>query len=138
MVRRPPRSPRTDTRFPFTTLCRSQHRQVDVPLHAGERVLDAALEPNHLAAQLTHLAAQLTHLATQLTHLATQLTHLATQLHSEVAHVVAGGDITPSDRREQIHHDGCLLRTHGLFEPLVELMTLRLTDRHGGTPPGHR
>src|SRR3546814_7708616 len=29
MIRRPPRSPRTDTRFPYTTLCRSDGTQLD-------------------------------------------------------------------------------------------------------------
>src|SRR3546814_1142298 len=46
MIRRPPRSTRTDTLFPYTTLFRSQHRQraqrrgreLDVPQRAAVRV----------------------------------------------------------------------------------------------------
>src|SRR3546814_6485958 len=40
MLRRPPRSTRTDTLFPYATLCRSRHREVD-PLRRpdGVRVL---------------------------------------------------------------------------------------------------
>src|SRR3546814_20024380 len=47
MIRRPPRSTRTDTRFPYTTLFRSAaFLQVDVdPVRAGvERVLDQFLD----------------------------------------------------------------------------------------------
>src|SRR3546814_7579145 len=47
MIRRPPRSTRTDTRFPYTTLFRSAaFLQVDVdPVRAGvERVLDLFLD----------------------------------------------------------------------------------------------
>src|SRR3546814_3308999 len=35
MLRRPPRSTRTDTRFPYTTLCRSSH-QPAMPLHCRQ------------------------------------------------------------------------------------------------------
>src|SRR3546814_1684571 len=31
MIRRPPRSTRTDTLFPYTTLCRSKHKPVYTP-----------------------------------------------------------------------------------------------------------
>src|SRR3546814_21060776 len=34
MIRRPPRSTRTDTRFPYTTLCRSIARKRNVPVEA--------------------------------------------------------------------------------------------------------
>src|SRR3546814_9996525 len=33
MIRRPPRSTRTDTLFPYTTLFRSRHGFTDVPFH---------------------------------------------------------------------------------------------------------
>src|SRR3546814_8276727 len=38
MIRRPPRSTRTDTLFPYTTLFRSKRRHADA-VHAGLRVL---------------------------------------------------------------------------------------------------
>src|SRR3546814_13813736 len=49
MIRRPPRSTRTDTLFPYTTLFRSVVRHVGAgrrPLHAGRRAveLDQAAE----------------------------------------------------------------------------------------------
>src|SRR3546814_9144902 len=34
MIRRPPRSTRTDTRFPYTTLCRSIARKRNFPVEA--------------------------------------------------------------------------------------------------------
>src|SRR3546814_14296225 len=38
MIRRPPRSTRTDTLFPYTTLCRSEH---------GDRIVEDALRSPH-------------------------------------------------------------------------------------------
>src|SRR3546814_14592180 len=40
MHRRPPRSTRTDTPFPYTPLCRSQHRPFD-PVETDDRAQDA-------------------------------------------------------------------------------------------------
>src|SRR3546814_7938946 len=34
MIRRPPRSTRTDTRFPYTTLFRSRHREIPDSCHS--------------------------------------------------------------------------------------------------------
>src|SRR3546814_9086262 len=58
MVRRPPRSTRTDTLFPYTTLCRSQHRSIDWSHHLTPADLHARLgEPFlHLRALHRHLA----------------------------------------------------------------------------------
>src|SRR3546814_15612944 len=59
MIRRPPRSTRTDTLFPYTTLFRSftvilrhTERRVWAPLPLPER-LDAALHPDYRAAMAT-------------------------------------------------------------------------------------
>src|SRR3546814_3903205 len=41
MIRRPPRSTRTDTLFPYTTLFRSEPGGVGLPLEPGERVRQA-------------------------------------------------------------------------------------------------
>src|SRR3546814_10594054 len=40
MLRRPPRSTRTDTLFPYTTLFRSLHDRIALLLHRGKRHLD--------------------------------------------------------------------------------------------------
>src|SRR3546814_13734409 len=40
MIRRPPRSTRTDTLFPYTTLFRSRFRQVDCRWHRSRRPTD--------------------------------------------------------------------------------------------------
>src|SRR3546814_17633013 len=46
LIRRPPRSTRTDTLFPYTTLFRSLKVEVDVPEHlAGVRVPVLLLQP---------------------------------------------------------------------------------------------
>src|SRR3546814_5278074 len=50
MIRRPPRSTRTDTLFPYTTLFRSQHRQLR--RHAVDLLHDLATERDaHMAGQ---------------------------------------------------------------------------------------
>src|SRR3546814_3982006 len=38
MIRRPPRSTRTDTLFPYTTLCRSDHGCSDATLRGGSAI----------------------------------------------------------------------------------------------------
>src|SRR3546814_10528627 len=51
MIRRPPRSTRTDTLFPYTTLCRSHQNQVHLPqrpVKLGESQVVADRQP-HLA-----------------------------------------------------------------------------------------
>src|SRR3546814_13544135 len=60
MIRRPPRSTRTDTLFPYTTLSRSFHGVVHVPApvvltHVSERGRDAALRRDGVAAGREHL-----------------------------------------------------------------------------------
>src|SRR3546814_15936931 len=44
MIRRPPRSTRTDTLFPYTTLFRSPGRVAQVGLDAGRPILDSIAE----------------------------------------------------------------------------------------------
>src|SRR3546814_15035691 len=44
MTRRPPRSPRTDTLFPYTTLFRSRHTEAGAPRPAAPFIADAAVE----------------------------------------------------------------------------------------------
>src|SRR3546814_9558151 len=51
MIRRPPRSTRTDTLFPYTTLFRSAPLQA-LSLFAGLGVLDHLLEQHHVAQAL--------------------------------------------------------------------------------------
>src|SRR3546814_5564251 len=59
MIRRPPRSTRTDTLFPYTTLFRSDRLDVAAGLQAEQRAavmqqveLDVAAAPNQLVASL--------------------------------------------------------------------------------------
>src|SRR3546814_9716079 len=48
MIRRPPRSTRTDTLFPYTTLFRSQHMAaVDQPLHLDLQAFHRAVDIAH-------------------------------------------------------------------------------------------
>src|SRR3546814_8779895 len=54
MMRLPPRSPRTDTLFPYTTLFRSEQARLARHLFAA----DAAGDPHHLDAVLDALAPQ--------------------------------------------------------------------------------
>src|SRR3546814_2906599 len=47
MIRRPPRSTRTDTLFPYTTLFRSQERQMFSPISLTQKPLEATMiDPN--------------------------------------------------------------------------------------------
>src|SRR3546814_6087436 len=52
MIRRPPRPTRTDTLFPYTTLCRSR-LTLSHPLARAEGSADALLEPLGLEAKLS-------------------------------------------------------------------------------------
>src|SRR3546814_6065812 len=45
MIRRPPRSTRTDTLFPYTTLFRSAHRRQVMPPREFEPVAEAFVDP---------------------------------------------------------------------------------------------
>src|SRR3546814_3424248 len=48
MIRRPPRSTRTDTLFPYTTLFRSKHRHALIErFQAGQHLLGAEVERGH-------------------------------------------------------------------------------------------
>src|SRR3546814_16755551 len=64
MIRRPPRSTRTDTRFPYTTLFRSEVRDVRAPL-AGPGDADQGV---HVGAVGVHLPAVLVHDLADLDH----------------------------------------------------------------------
>src|SRR3546814_218274 len=58
MIRRPPRSTRTDTLFPYTTLFRSafaRHRIVGADAEAGDRILEPDVEAEALARALAAL-----------------------------------------------------------------------------------
>src|SRR3546814_2264389 len=63
MVRRPPRSTRTDTLFPYTTLFRSAHRPRPVGAqhgaaldeHGGDDVVTAGQVPEHLVEEVASL-----------------------------------------------------------------------------------
>src|SRR3546814_18490174 len=48
MIRRPPRSTRTDTLFPYTTLFRSLRRDRELDIEGRERLYDEARELIHL------------------------------------------------------------------------------------------
>src|SRR3546814_8523542 len=50
MIRRPPRSTRTDTLFPYTTLCRS-HGEVDAAAPDRQRAHDQAHDGRHGGAE---------------------------------------------------------------------------------------
>src|SRR3546814_13452173 len=69
MIRRPPRSTRTDTLFPYTTLFRSlaaQHRRAVAHLHAGdgaERDLLARRRQDRQASEFADTVAQLARIA---------------------------------------------------------------------------
>src|SRR3546814_3806175 len=52
MIRRPPRSTRTDTLFPYTTLCRSALRGRHHHLETGEHQ-EAAEDPDHRSEEHT-------------------------------------------------------------------------------------
>src|SRR3546814_3882170 len=57
MIRRPPRSPRTDTLFPYTTLCRSVHRPRPPAGHGSGGLAQRQrqhLHPRRLEAALHH------------------------------------------------------------------------------------
>src|SRR3546814_13824075 len=45
MIRRPPRSTRTDTLFPYTTLFRSQRERLTARRGVGQPILEGALDP---------------------------------------------------------------------------------------------
>src|SRR3546814_13237289 len=90
MIRRPPRSTRTDTLFPYTTLFRSSGHQFD---HGREAAVDQALAVEwHRVLRRVHAWIRIAH-------------HL---LHARVA----GGLVGPLDPRE--HHRLVVLRLHGL------------------------
>src|SRR3546814_19100089 len=46
MIRRPPRSTRTDTLFPYTTLFRSLAPQVPFVIHENQNLLDGCVFPD--------------------------------------------------------------------------------------------
>src|SRR3546814_8857512 len=54
MIRRPPRSTRTDTLFPYTTLFRSEDRHIGVEprLEGGQRCVLDRLDRRHLLARV--------------------------------------------------------------------------------------
>src|SRR3546814_12044806 len=57
MIRRPPRSTRTDTLFPYTTLCRSRHRQRQrdhADDHTGDDVRQQVAAPHQPRAPGLH------------------------------------------------------------------------------------
>src|SRR3546814_8888594 len=60
MILRPPRSTRTDTLFPYTTLFRTDHQQVrrDPVLLAGEQVAGAPHAAHHLVEDQQHAVAR--------------------------------------------------------------------------------
>src|SRR3546814_1994365 len=49
MIRRPPRSTRTDTRFPYTTLCRSEEEVLPDIAHRGARQPPCPHDPAEIA-----------------------------------------------------------------------------------------
>src|SRR3546814_11065925 len=55
MIRRPPRSTRTDTLFPYTTLFRSQIAEF-LALHQRHVLLDQVGRPEHIAGLVAFLA----------------------------------------------------------------------------------
>src|SRR3546814_3749180 len=57
MIRRPPRSTRTYTLFPYTTLFRSMGRQQCQPQRLGRMLLQQILYPADVAQRLGHLGA---------------------------------------------------------------------------------
>src|SRR3546814_15215481 len=97
MRRRPPRSTRTDTLFPYTTLFRSifgTHPRAGAT--AGHHARHSALVAHHphhaaLAHALTHRA--LTHHA--LAHHGAALTHRAALAHAALAHPGTAHPLTP-------------------------------------------
>src|SRR3546814_1641451 len=92
MIRRPPRSTRTDTLFPYTTLFRSSGHQFD---HGREAAVDQALAVEwHRVLRRVHAWIRIAH-------------HL---LHA----LVAGGLVGPLDPRE--HHRLVVLLLHGLAD----------------------
>src|SRR3546814_8501778 len=54
MIRRPPRSTRTDTLFPYTTLFRSRRRQTRQPERIGCDTIFATSGPNHAHGSASH------------------------------------------------------------------------------------
>src|SRR3546814_9607031 len=61
MIRRPPRSTRTDTLFPYTTLFRSLLRrtlgeQIEIEMSLADGLWPALADPTQVASALTNLA----------------------------------------------------------------------------------
>src|SRR3546814_58677 len=87
MIRRPPRSTRTDTLFPYTTLVRS----VDVPLGAHQRRAEEELDParpvdvDEFRRQLGIIAAQDRVRTVQEGHLAAKTVEDAGELDRDIA-----------------------------------------------------
>src|SRR3546814_13361319 len=105
MIRRPPRSTRTDTLFPYTTLCRSrevfaagEHRRqlVDRHRYIGERGPATRLDDTALAASEENGVAGIEHL------LATTLSNMQRRIgghdKNHVRHVI-GNEPRSEERR---------------------------------------
>src|SRR3546814_15105944 len=102
MIRRPPRSTRTDTLFPYTTLFRSQAQ----PLRHGQRVLQAGLAARQVGAQ--HLVVGRQDQAREVLH------HLLLELFdvlvgaadAEAQRGTGGGGFELFDRAPALGHPG--------------------------------
>src|SRR3546814_18518941 len=57
MIRRPPRSTRTDTLFPYTTLFRSSNAATLIVIGPARRLVHAGYESNHLRRSDEHTSA---------------------------------------------------------------------------------
>src|SRR3546814_19970493 len=106
MIRRPPRSTRTDTLFPYTTLFRSHHPALAEPenqIAMGARSARGAALDFHLAAKLDHtVGGQLEEL-----HRAFRVAqHPGEQLFAPYSHARSRGGKQRLPRKEEagVHH----------------------------------
>src|SRR3546814_20839891 len=98
MIRRPPRSTRTDTRFPYTTLFRSrQARQLDVLAEVTRRFITVATRQEQLA-----LAREALKLAEKTVSGARTRVDAAKSQHAELDRASIGLDRSRIDERRAI------------------------------------
>src|SRR3546814_10691572 len=98
MIRRPPRSTRTDTRFPYTTLFRSrQARQLDVLAEVTRRFITVATRQEQLA-----LAREALKLAEKTVSGARTRVDAAKSPHAELDRASIGLDRARLDERRAI------------------------------------
>src|SRR3546814_11395700 len=124
MLRRPPRSTRTDTLFPYTTLCRSQRRTtLQLLMDATSAVLNRA-ESSRFASQLESLTHNSTNFVPE-GESRLKVRHLNND-HEAFDEVMTAE--SPVDYATLKHHESRIVKAHEYF-------TTAVTQRRGDPAP---